>query len=215
MQAAVLAYVRNGTDEEKQTILKQGTVRFQTVLNPMVVYRGQPRSFGDPSKMPLFSATLDADQAKSEFAGDEGCVWTITLRPGVRYLDVQAVLAGATDLTQEDRDMIAREKEILVLGEGTMEGSLSSAKPCTYTATYTAGQDRAPAIPPGLLAPAKTPASRPGVLAGGRQRRRTRRWKMPRKMSRNYCRKTPCRKMGFTQRASCRPYKNCFTRRTG
>ena len=35
-----------------------------------------------------------------------------------------------------------------------------------------------------------------------------------RKMSRKYCKKTPCRKMGFTQRASCRPYKNCFTRLT-
>ena len=39
------------------------------------------------------------------------------------------------------------------------------------------------------------------------------RWTMPRKMSRTYCKKTPCRKMGFTQRSSCRPYKNCFTRR--
>lgn len=39
------------------------------------------------------------------------------------------------------------------------------------------------------------------------------RWKMPRKMSRAYCKKTPCRTMGFTQRSSCRPYKNCFTRR--
>lgn len=34
-----------------------------------------------------------------------------------------------------------------------------------------------------------------------------------RKMSRKYCRKTTCRKMGFSQRSSCRPYKNCFTRR--
>jgi hypothetical protein len=34
-----------------------------------------------------------------------------------------------------------------------------------------------------------------------------------RKYSRKYCKKTPCRKMGFTQKASCRPYKNCFTRR--
>ena len=45
------------------------------------------------------------------------------------------------------------------------------------------------------------------AAAGGK------RWKMPRKMSRKYCKKTPCRKMGFTQRSSCRPYKNCFTRR--
>ena len=36
-----------------------------------------------------------------------------------------------------------------------------------------------------------------------------------RKYSRKYCKKTPCKKMGFTQKASCRPYKNCFTRRRG
>ena len=34
-----------------------------------------------------------------------------------------------------------------------------------------------------------------------------------RKMGRKYCKKTTCRKMGFSQRSSCRPYKNCFTRR--
>lgn len=34
-----------------------------------------------------------------------------------------------------------------------------------------------------------------------------------RRYSRKYCKKTPCRKMGFTQKASCRPYKNCYTRR--
>lgn len=40
-------------------------------------------------------------------------------------------------------------------------------------------------------------------------------FRMPRKYSRKYCKKTPCKKMGFTQRSSCRPYKNCFTRRRG
>ena len=34
--------------------------------------------------------------------------------------------------------------------------------------------------------------------------------KSPRKMSKKYCKKTPCRKMGFSQKASCRPYKNCY-----
>jgi hypothetical protein len=38
-------------------------------------------------------------------------------------------------------------------------------------------------------------------------------WKLPRKMTRRYCKKTPCSKMGFTQKASCRPWKNCYTRR--
>ena len=55
---------------------------------------------------------------------------------------------------------------------------------------------------PGNVLPVAAPA------AGGK-----RKWKMPRKMSRKYCKKTPCRKMGFTQRSSCRPYKNCFTRK--
>lgn len=35
-------------------------------------------------------------------------------------------------------------------------------------------------------------------------------YRFPRRMSRSYCRRTTCRRMGFTQRASCRPYKNCY-----
>ena len=48
------------------------------------------------------------------------------------------------------------------------------------------------------------------VVGKGGKRRKTRRYKMPRKMTRKYCKKTPCKKMGFTQRASCRPWKNCY-----
>jgi hypothetical protein len=43
--------------------------------------------------------------------------------------------------------------------------------------------------------------------------RRTRRYKRTRKMTRKYCKKTSCRKMGFTQKASCRPYKNCYRKK--
>ena len=39
---------------------------------------------------------------------------------------------------------------------------------------------------------------------------KTRRFKKKRLMSKAYCKKTPCRRMGFTQKASCRPYKNCY-----
>ena len=35
-------------------------------------------------------------------------------------------------------------------------------------------------------------------------------YKSPRKMKKSYCVKTPCGKMGFSQKASCRPYKNCY-----
>jgi hypothetical protein len=48
-------------------------------------------------------------------------------------------------------------------------------------------------------------------LRGGLKTRRV--FKKKRLMSRKYCKKTPCRRMGFTQKASCRPYKNCYTRR--
>jgi hypothetical protein len=34
--------------------------------------------------------------------------------------------------------------------------------------------------------------------------------KKPRKWSEEYCKKTSCKKMGFSQRASCRYYKNCY-----
>jgi hypothetical protein len=34
--------------------------------------------------------------------------------------------------------------------------------------------------------------------------------KKPRKWSASYCKKTPCTEMGFSQKASCRPYKNCY-----
>jgi len=32
----------------------------------------------------------------------------------------------------------------------------------------------------------------------------------PRKMKQYYCKKTPCSKMGYSQKASCRPYNNCY-----
>lgn len=34
--------------------------------------------------------------------------------------------------------------------------------------------------------------------------------KKKRKYSKGYCKSTPCDKMGFSQKASCRPYKNCY-----
>ena len=39
-------------------------------------------------------------------------------------------------------------------------------------------------------------------------------YRCPRRFSRAYCMKTDCGKMGFTQKASCRPYKNCYKKKT-
>lgn len=38
----------------------------------------------------------------------------------------------------------------------------------------------------------------------------TNEFKKPRKYGQSYCKKTPCHSMGFSQKASCRPYKNCY-----
>lgn len=35
-------------------------------------------------------------------------------------------------------------------------------------------------------------------------------FKKPRKMTKSYCKNTSCKEMGFSQKASCRPYKNCY-----
>lgn len=64
--------------------------------------------------------------------------------------------------------------------------------------------------PPTVTNPAPGDPMGTESTRGGRTRRR---FKKHRLMSRKYCKKTPCRRMGFTQKASCRPYKNCYTRR--
>ena len=38
-------------------------------------------------------------------------------------------------------------------------------------------------------------------------------FRFPPRFSKAYCRKKSCKKMGFTEKASCRPYKNCYTRK--
>lgn len=40
--------------------------------------------------------------------------------------------------------------------------------------------------------------------------RESKKFKKPRKFSKSYCKNTSCDDMGFTQKASCRPYKNCY-----
>jgi len=40
-------------------------------------------------------------------------------------------------------------------------------------------------------------------------------WKGGRRFTRKQCKKFKCSKMGFTQKASCRPYKNCYRSTAG
>ena len=38
----------------------------------------------------------------------------------------------------------------------------------------------------------------------------TKKWSFPRRFSKAHCMSKSCNKMGFTEKASCRPYKNCY-----
>jgi hypothetical protein len=38
----------------------------------------------------------------------------------------------------------------------------------------------------------------------------TKKWSFPRRFSKAHCMSKSCDKMGFTEKASCRPYKNCY-----
>ena len=49
------------------------------------------------------------------------------------------------------------------------------------------------------------------VLKSYIKEKEQKKYKKKRKMSKSYCKKTPCNKMGFSQKASCRPYKNCYS----
>lgn len=40
-------------------------------------------------------------------------------------------------------------------------------------------------------------------------------YKFPRRFSRKHCMSKTCDKMGFTEKASCRPYKNCYKSKMG
>jgi hypothetical protein len=92
---------------------------------------------------------------------------------------------------------------------------MAGVAPALLLPTYTVPKSGPAVAPiPGAVQQStsvKTNLAGPGSKSserGGRKTRRT--FKKKRLMSRKYCKKTPCRRMGFTQRASCRPYKNCY-----
>ena len=112
---------------------------------------------------------------------------------------------------------IAQQRENIALARKAAREAVN-ARP---TGFGTGGPvDTPPPPAPGLLGAFPVGPQVPGTTRrlvtegqssrGGRTRRR---FKKKRLMSRAYCKKTPCRRMGFTQKASCRPYKNCYTRR--
>ena len=127
---------------------------------------------------------------------------------------VQAILNQALKAENRavfDENIVAAEAALLAL-EAAMQDPEMVANPIPGVARaraelvermknyFTAMFQEAKARGATLPGPPTPPA------AGGKRR-------ASRKMSRKYCKKTTCKKMGFSQKASCRPYKNCLTRR--
>lgn len=191
---ALKTYVTTGVGKEE---VGKTIPTWTASSEPVTLWRGQGTSGIDPTRAPFFSASREKEVAISH-ASTRCCVFEVKVFPGVRMLDVN---------TSFPENPFKHEAEVLVEGGGTLTLVGESFLPFPQGEEDEEYEGEVP-IPSAV----KSEGLR--VLhynyrpkAGGRK---TRRWKMPRRMSRAYCRKTPCRRMGFTQRASCRPYKNCY-----
>lgn len=152
LEKALIAYVTGGegpTRENLARILNDAN-KWTTLDTPMTVYRGQPAEYGEPTNVHpgLFSTTKNQGQARSEFAGKEGCVWELRLQPGIRILDVKAVLGDAYPKghVHEEEVVVESGKYIDILTH-------LCSPPLAKVATYS------PAPPPG--AAARPPPIRP------------------------------------------------------
>jgi hypothetical protein len=158
---------------------------WETSENAFVVWRGQANEAFRSDWHPIISTSRSKQAAIDEFAGATCCLFKITVLPGIRYVVVNDVLG--TEHRHADEDEV-----ILEGGQALSKGGETKEKGLRVI-SYTYG-------PAGGGPPQITPC----LSKGGR------RWKMPRKMTRRYCKKTSCKRMGFTQKASCRPWKNCY-----
>ena len=133
-------------------------------------------------------------------------------------------------ILQKFKNLVNNESEILVLGGGkfykeptcTKEGCIDPPDVDvpneefhqfheTWYSMPKQGRKRKPEEDPNSNPPKRAMGGDRRGAVGAMHHHETRRvFKKPRLMSRKYCKKTPCRRMGFTQKASCRPYKNCY-----
>lgn len=193
----------------------------------------------DPDYAHTFASKLYDEKDEEIKWGIDCCVFKIHLQ-NVQILDLAEISFDrvrknppdlAPDALEKFNAFIKDESEILVLGGGkfykepacTKEGCIDPPEfdvppeefhqfHETWYSMPKRGRKRKPEEDPNSN-PLKR-AMGGSASVGAMHHHETRRvFKKPRLMSRKYCKKTPCRRMGFTQKASCRPYKNCYTRR--
>lgn len=145
LQHRLKTYVENGTGEELAAVATHlETNGGWSVVGPSgrTVYRGQPDEFTAlPSR--VFSTTTDPEVARKDFAGKNGCVWTIRLLPGTPYIDVATVLGPSYTKPEE--------AEILVGPGVSIKSHRTTARPCAYQADF--------GPPPPVQRPSPKPAA--------------------------------------------------------
>jgi hypothetical protein len=109
--------------------------------------------------------------------------------------------------TLTKREKLKREKKASAEGLATVSAMWNRQRPEAAASNAAAAPAAASAtgrdgLPPDVT---RNIAAMLGLPKKGGSRRKPRRL-----MSKKYCKRTPCRNMGFTQKASCRPTKNCY-----
>lgn len=177
------------------TTLRKGMSEIK-ILKPY--YRGCSKRFEKNCHLETFVSISKNKEDAQSFADKGGNVYSITLAEGVK-----GVLTGSEGETLLEDGCFweyhgGNENAVTIHPPRANKGykwcSATEEKPVVMCHSLT-------------LTPEEEAEIEALMRAG--KRRKTRR----RLMSRKYCKKTPCRKMGFTQKASCRPYKNCYRKK--
>jgi serine/threonine protein kinase len=117
--------------------------------------------------------------------------------PQEAILTIENLIKEYNDLVEKRKEKLAKKLALTTpqtpSTPGT-PGAFIEESPIKYT----------PGIP-GLPSPTKMMTQE-----GGGKKNKKRVYKTPRKWSKEYCKQTSCDRMGFSQRSSCRPYKNCY-----
>ena len=179
-------------DEIIQT-LRSG---MEPILDYGPYYRGCSTLFQKNCHLETF-VSISVSKEDADSFKDDGVVYTVTLAQGVKGIktgvEKETILEDGCFWEWKQGNMVTIYPPSANKGYGWC--SASEEKPVVMCHSLTLSDEEEEEYFK--------------QFKGGRKRRKTRRYKMPRKMTRTYCKKTPCRKMGFTQRASCRPWKNC------
>lgn len=106
----------------------------------------------------------------------------------------QEAILSVENLIKEYNDLVEKRKQ-------------KSSKPVTPDTPSIIIDGSPIKYTPGILS---FPSPTKSIQEGGSNKNNKKVYKTPRKWSKEYCKRTSCDRMGFSQKSSCRPYKNCY-----